>query len=155
MITRVNHYAKIELDKVINFVYELKEICLIRNIKLLSFPIIDPGGGRMRLLNFYMLLAWVFADMDIMIPLHDRYFISIGEDSPHKAPKMEGPTDAKENNMNKSIVNTKSSEMSFRVQDGRGAQETVFCKASNSCDPVKDQPTQRSTPPTLLTLGKT
>ena len=95
MITRVNHYAKLELDNVINCVYELKEICLSRKVKLLSFPILDPGRGRMRLLNFYMLLACVFADTDIMILLHDRYFISIGEESPGKTPKIEGPTDAK------------------------------------------------------------
>ena len=34
MITRVNHYARIKLDNVINCVCELKEICLNRSIKL-------------------------------------------------------------------------------------------------------------------------
>ena len=59
------------------------------------------------------------------------------------------------NNVNRSNVTTKSSEMSFQVQEGRGAQETNFGKASSSSDPAKDQSMQRSTPPTLLTLGKT
>ena len=82
MITRTNYYAKIELDNVINCVCALKEVCLGRDIRLLIFPIIDPGCGWMRLLNLFMLLACVFADTDMMILLHDRYYISTQEEEP-------------------------------------------------------------------------
>ena len=73
-----------EINDIINCVCGLKDICLDRNIKLLSYPKIDPSRVRMRLFNYYLLLVCVFVDTGIMILVHVMYFISIQEEEPYE-----------------------------------------------------------------------
>ena len=55
----------------------LRDFMVERGIRDISMPVYDPNRGRLNPRELYAILHVVFAETEIMVHLHKKYFLSI------------------------------------------------------------------------------
>ena len=77
LVTRVNERNMIVPEHVILALTRLRDFMVERGIREVSMPVYDPNRGRLNPKELYAILHVVFAETEIMVPLHKKYYLSI------------------------------------------------------------------------------
>ena len=77
LVTRVNERNTINSEQVMLALTRLRDFMIERGIREVSISVYDPNRGRLNPRELYAILHVVFADMEIMVHLHEKYYLSI------------------------------------------------------------------------------
>ena len=77
LVTRINERNTIDPEHVMLALTRLREFMVERGIMEVSMPVYDPKRGKLSPREFYAILHWVFAETEIMVHLHKKYYLSI------------------------------------------------------------------------------
>ena len=77
LVTRVNDRNTINPEHVILALTRLRDFMIERGITEVSMPVYDPNRGKLSPRELYAILHVVFAETEIMVYLHKKYYLSI------------------------------------------------------------------------------
>ena len=77
LVTRINERNTIDPEHVMLALTRLRDFMVERRIMEVSMPVYDPNRGKMSQRELYTILHVVFAETEIMIHLHKKYYLSI------------------------------------------------------------------------------
>ena len=77
LVTRVNDRNIIDPEHVILALTRLRDFMIERGIVEVSMPVYDPNRGKLSSRELYAILHVVFAETEIMVHLHKKYYLSI------------------------------------------------------------------------------
>ena len=77
LVTRVNERNTIDPEHVMVALTRLRDFIVERGIPEISIPVYDPNRVRLSSRELYAILHVVFADTEIMVHLHKKYYKSI------------------------------------------------------------------------------
>ena len=77
LVTRVNERKTIDPEHVMLALTRLKDFMIERGIVESSMPVYDPNRGKLSPRELYAILHVVFAETEIMVHLHKKYYLSI------------------------------------------------------------------------------
>ena len=77
LVTRVNERNTIDPEHVMLALTRLRDFMIERGIVEVSMPVYDPNRGKLSPRELYAILHVVFAEMEIMVHLHKKYYLSI------------------------------------------------------------------------------
>ena len=77
LVTRVNERNTIDPEHVMLAPTSLRDFMVERGIREVSMPVYDPNWGRLNHRELYDILHVVFAETEIMVHLHKKYYLSI------------------------------------------------------------------------------
>ena len=76
LVTKVNERSTIDLEHVMLALTRLRDFMVERGILEVSIPVYDPNRGKLNPRELYAILHVVFAEMDITVHLHKKYYLS-------------------------------------------------------------------------------
>ena len=79
LVTRVNERNMIDLEHVMLALTRLRDFIIERGILEVSMPVYDPNRGKLNSRELYAILKVVFAETEITVHLHKKYYLSIAE----------------------------------------------------------------------------
>ena len=79
LVTRVNERNMIDLEHVMLALTRLRDFIIERGILEVSMPVYDPNRGKLNSRELYAILQVVFAETEITVHLHKKYYLSIAE----------------------------------------------------------------------------
>ena len=77
LVTRVNERITIDPEHLVLALTRLRDFMIERGIMEVSMPVYDPNRGKLSPRELYAILHVVFAETDIMVHLHKKYYLSI------------------------------------------------------------------------------
>ena len=77
LVTRVNDRNTIDPEHVMLALTRLRDFMIERGILEVSMPVYDPNRGKLSPRELYAILHVVFAETEIMVHLHKKYYLSI------------------------------------------------------------------------------
>ena len=77
LVTRVNDRNTIDPEHVMLALTRLRYFMIERGITEVSMPVYDPNRGKLSPRELYAILHVVFAETEIMVHLHKKYYLSI------------------------------------------------------------------------------
>ena len=77
LVTRVNERNTIDPEPVVLALKRLRDFMVERGIMEVSMPVYDPNRGKLSPRELYAILHVVFAETEIMVHLHKKYYLSI------------------------------------------------------------------------------
>ena len=77
LVTRVNERNTIDPEHVMLALTRLRDFMVERGIMEVSMPVYDPNRGKLSPRELYAILHVVFAETEIMVHLHKKYYLSI------------------------------------------------------------------------------
>ena len=77
LVTRVNDRNTIDPEHVMLAITRLRDFMIERGITEVSMPVYDPNRGKLSSRELYAILHVVFAETEIMVYLHKKYYLSI------------------------------------------------------------------------------
>ena len=77
LITRTNERNTIDPEHVMLAQTRLKDFMVQRGLVEVSMPVYDPNRGKLSPRELYAILYVVFAETEIMVHLHKKYYLSI------------------------------------------------------------------------------
>ena len=77
LVTRVNDRNTIDPEHVMLALTRLRDFMIERGITEVSMPVYDPNRGKLSSRELYAILYVVFAETEIMVYLHKKYYLSI------------------------------------------------------------------------------
>ena len=77
LVTRVNERNTIDPENVMLALTRLREFMVERGIMEVSMPVYDPNRGNLNPRELYAILHVVFAETEITVHLHKKYYLSI------------------------------------------------------------------------------
>ena len=77
LVTRVNERNTIDPEHVMLALTRLRDFMVERGIMEVSMPVYDPNRGKLSPKGLYAILYVVFAETEIMVHLHKKYYLSI------------------------------------------------------------------------------
>ena len=77
LVTRVNDRNTIDPEHVMLALTRLRDFMIQRGITEVSMPVYDPNRGKLSPRELYAILHVVFAETEIMVHLHKKYYLSI------------------------------------------------------------------------------
>ena len=77
LVTRVNDRNTIDPEHVMLALTTLRDFMIERRITEVSMPVYDPNRGKLSPMELYAILHVVFAETEIMVHLHKKYYLSI------------------------------------------------------------------------------
>ena len=77
LVTRVNDRNTIDPEHVMLALTRLRDFMIERGITEVSMPVYDPNRGKLSPRELYAILHVVFAETEIMVYLHKKYYLSI------------------------------------------------------------------------------
>ena len=77
LVMRVNERNTIDPEHVMLALTRLRDFMIERGIVEVSMPVYDPNRGKLSPRELYAILHVVFAETEIMIHLHKKYYLSI------------------------------------------------------------------------------
>ena len=77
LVTRVSERNTIDPEHLMLALTRLRDFMIERRIKEVSMPVYDPNRGKLRTRELYAILHVVFAETEIMVHLHKKYYLSI------------------------------------------------------------------------------
>ena len=77
LVTRVNDRNTIDPEHVMLALSGLRDFMIERRITEVSMPVYDPNRGKLSPRELYAILHVVFAETEIMVHLHKKYYLSI------------------------------------------------------------------------------
>ena len=77
LVTRVNDRNTIDPEHVMLALTRLRDFMIERRIMEVSMPVYDPNRGKLSPRELYAILHVVFAETEIMVHLHKKYYLSI------------------------------------------------------------------------------
>ena len=77
LLTRVNDRNTIDPEHVMLALTRLRDFMIKRKITEVSMPVYDPNRGELSPRELYAILHVVFAETEIMVHLHKKYYLSI------------------------------------------------------------------------------
>ena len=77
LVTRVNDRNTIDPEHVMLALTRLRDFMIERRITEVSRPVYDPNRGKLSPRELYAILHVVFAETEIMVHLHKKYYLSI------------------------------------------------------------------------------
>ena len=77
LMTRVNERNTIDPEHMMLVLTRLRDFMVERGIVEVSMPVYDPNRGKLSPRELYAILHVVFAETEIMVHLHKKYFLSI------------------------------------------------------------------------------
>ena len=77
LVTRVNEGNTIYPEHVMLALTRLRDFMIERGIVEVSMPVYDPNRGKLSPRELYAILHVVFAETEIMVQLHKKYYLSI------------------------------------------------------------------------------
>ena len=79
LVTRVNERNMIDPEHVMLTLTRLRDFMVERGILEVSMPVYDPNKGKLIPRELYAILHVVFAESEIMVHLHKKYYLSLPE----------------------------------------------------------------------------
>ena len=76
LVTKVNERNTIDPEHVMLALTRLRDFMVERGI-LVSMPVYNPNRGKLNPRELYAILHVVFAETEIMVHLHKKYYLSI------------------------------------------------------------------------------
>ena len=76
-MTRVKDRNTIDPEHMMLALTKLRDFMFGRGIGEVSMPVYDPNRGRLNRRELYAILHVVFAETEIMVHLHKKYYLSI------------------------------------------------------------------------------
>ena len=76
-MTRVKDRNTIDPEHMMLALTKLRDFMFERGIGEVSMPVYDPNRGRLNRRELYAILHVVFAETEIMVHLHKKYYLSI------------------------------------------------------------------------------
>ena len=77
LVTRVNERNTIDPEHVMLALTRLRDFMVERGIVEVSMPVYDPNRGKLGPRELYAILHVVFAETEIIVQLHKKYYLSI------------------------------------------------------------------------------
>ena len=77
LVTRVSERSTIDPEHVMLALTRLPDFMIERRITEVSRPVYDPNRGKLSPRELYAILHMVFAETEIMVHLHKKYYLSI------------------------------------------------------------------------------
>ena len=77
LVTRVSEKSTIDPEHVMLALTRLRDFMIERRITEVSMPVYDPNRGKLSPRELYAILHVVFAETEIMVHLHKKYYLSI------------------------------------------------------------------------------
>ena len=77
LVTRVNERNTIDPEHVMLALTRLRDFMVERRIREVSMTVCDPNRGRLNPRKLYAILHVVFAETEILVHLHKKYYLSI------------------------------------------------------------------------------
>ena len=77
LVTRVNERNTIDHEHVMLVLTRLRDFMIERGILEVSMPVYDPNRGKLSPRELYAILHVVFAETEITVHLHKKYYLSI------------------------------------------------------------------------------
>ena len=77
LVTRVNQRKMIDPEHVMLALRRLRDFMIERGVVEVSMPVYDPNGAKLSPRELYAILHVVFAETEIMVHLHKKYYLSI------------------------------------------------------------------------------
>ena len=77
LVTRTNERNTIDPEHVMLALTRLRDFMVQRRIVEVSIPVYDPNRGKLSPRELYAILHVVFAETEIMVHLHKKYYLSI------------------------------------------------------------------------------
>ena len=77
LVTRVSERNTIDSEHVMLALTRLRDFMIERRITEVSMPVYDPNRGKLSPRELYAILHVVFAETEIMVHLHKKYYLSI------------------------------------------------------------------------------
>ena len=77
LVMRVNERNTIDPEHVMLALTRLRDFMIERGIVEVSMPVYDPNRGKLSPRKLYAILHVVFAETEIMVHLHKKYYLSI------------------------------------------------------------------------------
>ena len=77
LVTRVNEKNTIDPEHVMLALTRLRDFMIERRITEVSLPVYDPNRGKLSPRELYAILHVVFAETEIIVHLHKKYYLSI------------------------------------------------------------------------------
>ena len=77
LVTRVNERNRIDPEHLMFALTRLRDFMVERGIVEVSMPVYDPNRGKLSPRELYAILHVVFAETEIMVQLHKKYYLSI------------------------------------------------------------------------------
>ena len=77
LVTRVSERNTIDPEHVMLALTRLRDFMIERRITEVSMPVYDPNRGKLSPRELYAILHVVFAETEIMVHLHKKYYLSI------------------------------------------------------------------------------
>ena len=77
LVTRINERNTIDPEHVMLALTKLRDFMIERGIVEVSMPVYDPNRGKLSPRELYAILHVVFAETEIMVHLHKKYYLSI------------------------------------------------------------------------------
>ena len=77
LVTRVNERNTIDPEHMVLALTRLRDFMIEREIVVVSIPVYDPNRGKLSPRELCAILHVVFAETEIMVHLHEKYYLSI------------------------------------------------------------------------------
>ena len=77
LVTTVSERNMIDPEHVVLALTRLRDFLVERGIREVSMPVYNPNMGRLNPRELYAILHVVFAETEIMVHLHKKYYLSI------------------------------------------------------------------------------
>ena len=77
LVTRINERNTIDPQHVMLALTRLRDFMVERGIIEVSMPVYDPNRGKLNPRELYAILHVVFAETEITVQLHKKYYLSI------------------------------------------------------------------------------
>ena len=77
LVTRINEGNTIDPEHVMLALTRLRDFMFERRIMEVSMPVYDPNRGKLSPRELFAILHVVFAETEIMVHLHKKYYLSI------------------------------------------------------------------------------
>ena len=77
LVTRVSERNVIDPEHVLLALTRLRDFLVERGIREVSIPVYDPKSGKLNPRELYAILHVVFAETEMMVNLHKKYYLSI------------------------------------------------------------------------------
>ena len=77
LVTRVNERNTIDPEHVMLALTKLRDLLIEKGIVEVSMPVYDPNRGKLSPKELYAILHVAFAETEIMVHLHKKYYLSI------------------------------------------------------------------------------
>ena len=77
LVTRINERNTMDPEHVMLALTRLREFMIERRITEVSMPVYDPKRGKLSPRELYAILHVVFAEAEIIVHLHKKYYLSI------------------------------------------------------------------------------